>query len=37
MFNPSLLFLPEVTIAHLDRLPSKPGIYYAIDDWGNVR
>ena len=37
MFNPSLLFLPEVTIAHLDRLPSKSGIYYAIDDWGNVR
>ena len=37
MFNLSLLFLPEVAIAHLDRLPSKSGIYYAIDDWGNVR
>ena len=37
MFNLSLLFMPQSSIANLDRLPSRPGIYYAIDDWGDVR
>ena len=37
MFNLSLLFLPQESIANLDRLPSRPGIYYAIDDAGDVR
>ena len=37
MLNLSLLFLRKESIANLDRLPSKPGIYYAIDEAGNVR
>ena len=37
MANLSLLFLRKESIANLDRLPSKSGIYYAIDDAGDVR
>ena len=37
MFNLSLLFMPQLSIVNLDRLPSRPGIYYAIDDWDEVR
>ena len=37
MLNLSLLFLRKESIANLDRLPSKSGIYYAIDEAGDVR
>lgn len=37
MANLSLLFMSQLSIANLDRLPSKSGIYYAIDSWGEVR